>query len=373
MAGGWRDNPRSVGERFWSTTTVNRVAVLAAILWVVLVLSYAGGYFAGGGVGQARGTAFLDAVFFLIALVLPLGLIALAAWMAAEVARLRSTVADLIAVSAPLAEALAETRTALAEEGPLKPRDLDRFVRYAMGDAEASIRREMREAIEDALAQVREGQRRMEAAMALAARAAPPAPLPAPALDKARAAAEPEADGPDAPAHGGRTLPAADLVRALDFPRDPEDAEGFRALKRAQRDPSLAAMLQAAEDVLNLLSQQGVFTDDLRPDPAAPAAWRALMAPDGDEATVDAVAGIHDPRALDAVRGLADSEPIFRDTVQFFQRRFRRILAAHAAGADDETLLALADTRSGRAFQLSARAMAAPPASAGAGAGPGQG
>ena len=54
------------------------------------------------------------------------------------------------------------------------------------------------------------------------------------------------------------------LIRALDFPRDADDQEGFRALRAALRHHGLAQMLQAAEDVLTLLSQEGVYVDDLR-------------------------------------------------------------------------------------------------------------
>jgi hypothetical protein len=357
-------NLRGLGGRFWATTTVNRIAVLAAVLWAVLVFSYAVGYFAAGGGGQARGTVFLDTVFFLVALVLPLGLIMLAAWLAAELVRMRTTVADLIAVSAPLAEALADTRIALAEEGPLKPRDLDRSVRYAIADAEASMRRELRQSLDDALAQIRDGQRRLEAEMALVGRSAPP--LASAVLGRtARPEPEPRQAWHGAEAVEAAALPTADLLRALDFPRDPDDREGFRALKRAQRDPALAAVLRAAEDVLNCLSQRGVFMDDLRPEPASPDAWRAFMTGSGGADPLDDVAGVRDAAALDTVRDLAETDAAFRETMDFFQLRFRAVIAAYASDADDDTLVELADTRSGRVFQLGARALPPPEADGG--------
>ncbi len=40
-----------------------------------------------------------------------------------------------------------------------------------------------------------------------------------------------------------------ELVRAFDFPRDADDAEGFAALRRALKRRSYAQTLQAAEDV----------------------------------------------------------------------------------------------------------------------------
>jgi hypothetical protein len=145
-----------------------------------------------------------------------------------------------------------------------------------------------------------------------------------------------------------------DLIRALDFPRDAEDRDGFRALKAALRHPTLAQMLQAAEDVLTLLSQEGVYMDDLAVEPGDPAQWRRFMA-GVRGAEVASVGGVHDANALETARRLAKSDPIFRDTTLFFQRRFDAVLAEFARDASDADLLALADTRSGRAFQIMAR------------------
>ena len=147
----------------------------------------------------------------------------------------------------------------------------------------------------------------------------------------------------------------ADLVRALDFPRDAEDREGFRALKAALRHHSLAQTLQAAEDVLNLLSQEGVFVDELPVAPFDAGAWRRFMAGRrGPEVT--GLGGISDARALDAARGLMRSDPIFRDSALFFQRRFDGVLGEFAVPRRaTPTLEALAGTRSGRAFMMLAR------------------
>jgi hypothetical protein len=143
-------------------------------------------------------------------------------------------------------------------------------------------------------------------------------------------------------------------VRALDFPRDADDRDGFRALKAALRHPSLAQMLQAAEDVLNLLSQEGVYVDELAMDPVDPVAWRRFIAGvRGPE--VAAVAGIRDPHAIDTARRLTASDSIFRDSALFFRRRFDGVLAEFAAEAKEAELVELVGTRSGRAFMLLTR------------------
>jgi hypothetical protein len=146
----------------------------------------------------------------------------------------------------------------------------------------------------------------------------------------------------------------ADLVRALDFPRDSEDREGFRALRAALRHHGLAQMLQAAEDVLNLLSQEGVFVDELPMEPVDVAAWRRFMAGvRGPE--VAGLGGIRDPQALEVARRLMKSDSIFRDTALFFQRRFDGVLSEFCADAGDAELEEVAGTRSGRAFMVLAR------------------
>ena len=65
-------------------------------------------------------------------------------------------------------------------------------------------------------------------------------------------------------------------MRALDFPRDADDRAGLPGAAAALRHHGLAQMLQAAEDVLNLLSQEGVFVDELPMEPVDPGGLAAL-------------------------------------------------------------------------------------------------
>lgn len=356
-------DPKTLAGRFRETSLVNRVAILAGILWAVLVLSYGGGYFGGAGGGQARGTVFLDAVFFLVALTLPLGLITLAAWLAAELARQRAAVAELVAAAGPLAEALAETRASLREDGPLTPRAVERVVRTAVAEAQAELRRDLDSVIRGAIngsvgnrfAELAAAQQRLERLLAAPAGAAA---APAPGTSKAPEVEVRQPAPPDIPAEAEEELGLEDLLRAFDFPKDAEDREGFRALGRALRHQDLAQMLQAAEDVMNLLAQEGVYMDDLAPEPPSPAVWRAFA--EGRRGSeVETFGGIRDERALAVVRKLMESNSIFRDTAHFFQRRFDAVLRDLATRLDDAALTRLADTRSARAFMLSARASGA--------------
>ena len=70
---------------------------------------------------------------------------------------------------------------------------------------------------------------------------------------------------------------------------------------------------------------------------------------------VAAVGGIRDPEVLATARRMMKSDPIFRDTALFFHRRFDAVLGEFATDAEDDQILAIADTRSGRAFMLLAR------------------
>ncbi|MEM9049789.1 MAG: hypothetical protein AAGC92_13845 [Pseudomonadota bacterium] len=172
---------------------------------------------------------------------------------------------------------------------------------------------------------------------------------------RARAA---DSDQPDLPLNAAPPEPPpldwTQMLRALAFPRDPDDREGFRALRNARRDRQLGACLQAAEDVLTLLSQDGIYMDDLIPEDVPPEAWIAFAAGERGE-KVAALGAIQDEAALALARGRVKTDPVFRDSTLHFIRRFEPILRRMAEEARDVEIHALSATRSGRAFMLLAR------------------
>ncbi|MEY8840717.1 hypothetical protein AB9K41_16975 [Cribrihabitans sp. XS_ASV171] len=149
-------------------------------------------------------------------------------------------------------------------------------------------------------------------------------------------------------------LPSDDFIRALNFPETAEDTEGFAALRRALKDRKAAQLIQAAQDVLTLLSQDGIYMDDLRPDMARPEVWRQFAQGSRGRA-VAALGGIRDRSSLALTAGRMKQDPIFRDAAHHFLRRFDQTLAEFEAQASDEELTALADTRTARAFMLLGR------------------
>ncbi|MEM8592868.1 MAG: hypothetical protein AAGF13_10115 [Pseudomonadota bacterium] len=152
----------------------------------------------------------------------------------------------------------------------------------------------------------------------------------------------------------GPPLAAYDLIRALNFPETAEDQEGFNALRRALKDRRVSPLVQASQDVLTLISHDGIYMDDLRPDRAKPEVWRRFAAGERGRA-IAALGGIRDRSSLALAAGRMRSDTIFRDAAHHFLRRFDRLLADFAEYATDEELAALADTRTARAFMLLGR------------------
>ena len=149
-------------------------------------------------------------------------------------------------------------------------------------------------------------------------------------------------------------LPHDDLIRALNFPETAEDEIGFEALRKAMRDREVAQLVTAAQDVLTLLSQDGIYMDDLKPDPARPELWRAF----GEGArgrTIAALGGIRDRSSLALTAGRMKEDAIFRDAAHHFLRRFDHLFSSIADNMSDEDISRLADTRTVRAFMLLGR------------------
>ncbi len=356
----------------WAGNTSRFVAVAASIVWLVVVAGYGIGFLSIVSGSQPRGTVVLDVLFFLVVLVLPLLLIWLAAWIGEELQRQRQMIALLSRQIEPLTTALDETRRTI-EKGPILTHDdlvraldtrgpqagLPNEIAVAMTEMVAA-QKHMRDVLEGLMDAGPTQTRDSEPAPA---RAVAPEPVVERESEVERALERPAPEPKAAPAQEPAGLPLlpdeevpqkpewTDLVRALDFPKDAQDFEGFRALQTVLKYRPLAQMLQSAEDVLTLLSQEGVYMDDLPIEMGSPDDWRRFM--NGQRGpSVGSVFGIRDENAMDLTRSLLKSDTIFRDTALFFQRRFDRVLAEFARDASDERILELADTRSGRAYMM---------------------
>ncbi len=145
-----------------------------------------------------------------------------------------------------------------------------------------------------------------------------------------------------------------DFIKALNFPDTAEDEEGFIALRRGLKDRETAILIQASQDVLTLLSQDGIYMDDLRPDMARADAWRRFAR--GERGRKIAVlAGIRDRSSLALTNGRMKQDTIFRDTVHHFLRQFDKVFSHFEDRATDVELSAFSNTRTARAFMLLGR------------------
>ena len=150
-------------------------------------------------------------------------------------------------------------------------------------------------------------------------------------------------------------LTLEDYLRALNFPDSPDDADGIAALQAVLDDPEAARLIRSAQDVLTLLAEDGLFVDDLVPEPPRPDLWRRFAAGERSPAT-SAIAAIRDRAALGTVAARLREDQIFQDAAHHFLRSFDRSLPAFGEYATDGELAALAETRTARAFMLVARA-----------------
>ena len=175
-----------------------------------------------------------------------------------------------------------------------------------------------------------------------------------------QAAADPESGDQPALALGTPAealeppLSKDDFIRALHFPETADDQEGFAALRRALKDRPSAQLVHAAQDVLTLLSQDGIYMDDLRPDMARPELWRRFAKGERGR-TIAALGGVRDRSSLALTAGRMKQDPIFRDAAHHFLRLFDKGFARFEERASDAEISELAGTRSARAFMLLGR------------------
>ena len=149
-------------------------------------------------------------------------------------------------------------------------------------------------------------------------------------------------------------LPIDDFIQAMNFPETADDRAGFRALHRAMTDRKVGQLIHAAQDILTLLSEDGIYMDDLKPDRAKPEIWRQFAKGERGRA-VAALGGVRDQGSLAFATKRLKQDHIFRDAAHHFLRKFDRTFVEFEAFATDEDIVALSNTRTARAFMLLGR------------------
>ncbi|WP_299840933.1 hypothetical protein [uncultured Paracoccus sp.] len=296
-----------IGAALGSDEAVTIGAILTAI-WLVLTGAF--WLFGPEAEGQVSGLMRLATV---LAVLLPVALI----WMAVGLA---SAIAGLRAEAAELRLRLGQMREAAARGGVALP----------------------------AAAPVQTPRGNPQPAQPRAASAPTPARASAPVSDGRQTAMR-----FDAPA--SVAVDSDDLIRALNFPEGPDDVETIAALRAALKDHETSRIIRSAQDVVTLLSENGLYMDSLSPDAPRPDLWRRFAEGMRGDAVQD-MAGIHDEDALALTVAMLKGDEIFRDTAHHFLRHFDLMLTRIGGHLDDTQLRRLADTRSARAFMLLGRA-----------------
>jgi type II secretory pathway pseudopilin PulG len=321
---------RASGRRFGVSEVI---ALALSVLWIVACLVF---FLVLGGASPDPADS-LRFVMVLIAVALPVAVI----WLAASAARSAKVMRD---ESTRLQAALNAMRQSFVEAqhahvlGP-RPVDLTRKLEEIA---------EKQRQTEDTLAMFVSSRAQMEH------RLSPPPPIKTvgPELDEESGQTR-LALGTPAEALAPPVDPE-DLIRAINFPENAEDEAGFAALRRALADRKIATLIQAAQDVLTLLSQDGIYMDDLRPDQARPEVWRRFA--EGERGRpVAALGGIRDRSSLALSAGRMRQDPIFRDAAHHFLRRFDEMLASVEPRLSDAQMARFGTTRTARAFMLLGR------------------
>ena len=300
------------------------VALVLTVLWLAGVTVF---FYVTGGAAGAEDP--LRAVVVLVAIVMPIALFWVAALAASSARIMREESARLQAAIDTMRQAyVAQNQTA---HMGLRPSSVERKLDQIM----AAQSRQGGESAFAAFASIREAKDRATAALP------PPAEVqPSFALVEAP---EPATE-----------VTIADFVAALNFPETPEDRDGFRALRRAMQDRRAAELITASQDVLTLLSQEGIYMDDLSPDRARPEILRRFA--EGQRGKpIATLGGIRDRSCLALTAARMRNDPIFRDAVHHFLRKFDRVFSEFEKHATDAEIAALADTRTARAFMLLGR------------------
>ena len=306
-------------------TGIEVIAVVLSLLW----LAGAGIFFLvlePTGAGPDNGLRFL---MTMLAIFMPVAMI----WVAATAARASRVMREESTRLQTAIDALRHAYVAQSQGGATEP----------------SITRKLDE--------IAAAQRKAEATMAMFS-STREAPKPRPAAVETQVTTA----GDDQPALALGTpaealdppLATEDFIRALNFPETAEDRDGFAALRRALRDRPTSQLVQAAQDVLTLLSQDGIYMDDLRPDMAKPDVWRRF-AEGARGRAIAGLGGVRDRSSLALTAGRMKQDTIFRDAAHHFLRVYDKTFAQFAERATDAEIAAFGNTRTSRAFMLLGR------------------
>ncbi len=310
------------------------VAAVLSLLWVGVVAGF--WFFIGISSGDGSpGFNPMTFVMTMVSILLPIGLI----WVAS---------------------AGAKTAKVMREEANRLQTSID-AMRHAYVSQQQTAGQTVKPSLEHQLNEIAASQKQTETAIATFASRREHATVPA-STTKAALGKKPVPEQDEQPSLALGTpepelrdpITIAEFIRALNFPENEDDAEGFRTLRRALDDRDVAKMIRSSQDVLTLLSQDGIYMDDLRPDKPRAETWRRFAGGERGPA-VAGLGGIRDRSCLALAGGRLKQDPVFRDAAHHFLRQFDTVLSEFEANATDQELVEMGETRTARAFMLLGR------------------
>ena len=309
------------------------IALALSVLWLLAVTVF---FFVVGISGPEEGGDPLRGIMVIFAVFMPIGLIWIATIAAGSARTMRSE-------SARLQDALDQMRRAYVAE------------RHA---SQAGVQ----PSVEKKLDAIVAAQRETGAALAMFSSSRPAAgsggqagPVDAPAFGSTppHDQAQPSLGLQDH-MRPGTSVSIADFITAINFPKTADDQEGFLALKRAMQDKRVLGLIQASQDILTLLSQEGIYMDDMKPDRARPELWRRFA--QGERGRpIAALGGIRDRSGIALTAARMRQDHVFRDAAHHFLRNFDKVFVEFEKHATDAEVIALSETRTARAFMLLGR------------------
>ncbi|WP_425093153.1 hypothetical protein [Tropicimonas sp. S265A] len=316
-------------------TAIEVIALSLSLLWLIAILFLFFTLDLGESLAQSGGTG-LGMIMILLAVFLPIALI----WVAASVARTARVMRDEAdrlqgAIAAMRETVVEQNRSASRGVKPEVEKKIDEIAQVAKHTETALVSFASRRGMDMPVSE---------------RKAALPTPPRAPGQTEDQTSLALGVPSEDL----REPISVSEFIRAANFPETTEDREGFRALRLALEDRNVGPLIRSAQDMLTLMSEDGIYMDDLRPDRAKPEVWRRFAEGERGRA-VSALGGIRDRSCLALTAARMKSDPIFRDTAHHFLRHFDKTFAAFAEQASDEEIAKLAETRSARAFMLLGR------------------
>ncbi len=311
----------------------DKIALALSLVWLVFCLLFV----AFVGLGDGSGLGPLRFLVLILALLLPVALIWIAS-IAVKSARIIRDESERLQASMDAMRQIYVTQAQMAATtmGPNVERKIDEIVK---GQKRA----------ESALASFVTTRQPSETAPGARAfgQGVPAQPGPGPATSEV----QPDLALATPPAV---TVEIADFIAAMNFPETADDRAGFAALRRTLKDPRAARLIHASQDVLTLLSKDGIYMDDLTPDRSRPELWRRFANGERGPA-ISGLGGIRDRSSLALTSARMRQDSIFRDAAHHLLRTFDKTLAGMIEQLSDQELAQIAETRTARAFMLLGR------------------